>query len=183
MLSLFDSALVIYTKVFSTSYAVYVIGVAKSTASYTLHITALSSSTGQVLNDVNVPSNIADPVSDLVLLSLHVPHEYRPRIAWLEDGQVKSKALTPDLKNAVGKVKNVEFEKLLDVGLGDYGHFVGVKKGEPARVLKMEEDGTSIQLLGEFEKVQVQISFKFMIPSDSYGGFAGVHGGNFGDGI
>ncbi|KAF8325526.1 hypothetical protein F5887DRAFT_1065329 [Amanita rubescens] len=151
-----QGSLVIYTKVFSTSYAVYVIGVAKSTASYTLHITALSSSTGQVLNDVNVPSNIADPASDLILLSLHVPHEYRPRIAWLEDGQVKSKALTPDLKNAVGKVKNVEFEKLLDVGLSSYGHFVGLKKGEPARLLKMEDDGTSIQLLGEFEKLSVE---------------------------
>ncbi len=176
----FTSSLVTYTKVFSTSYAVYVVGVAKSTASYTIHITALSSSTGQVLNDVNVPSNIADPVSDLTLLSLHVPHDYRPRIAWLEDGHVKSKALTPDLKNAVGKVKTVQFEKLLDVGLNDYGHFIGLKKGEPARVLKMEEDGTSIQLLGEFEKVQVQISFDFMTPSDCC---AGVDGGNFGNGI
>lgn len=100
-----------------------------------------------------------NPASDLILLSHHVPHDYSPRIAWLEDGQIKSKALTPDLKNAVGKVKNVEFEKLLDVGLTDYGHFVGLKKGEPARVLKMAEDGTSIDLLGEFEKVPVFVQF------------------------
>ena len=49
-----------------------------------------------------LPSNIANPASDLILLSLHTPHEYRPRIAWFEDGQVKSKALARDLKNAVG---------------------------------------------------------------------------------
>ena len=147
------SSLVTYTKVFSTPYAVYVVGVSKSVASYTLHITALSSSTGQVLDDVNVPSSISNPVSDMIMLSLHVPHQYSPRIAWLGNGKIKSKALTPDLKNPVGNVKNAEFDKLLDIGLSGYGHFVGLKKGEPARVLKMKDDGTSIELWAEFEKV------------------------------
>ena len=146
-------SLVTYPKVFWTSHAVYVIGLSKSLASYTLHITALSSSTGQVLDDVNVPSSIANPVSDMILLSLYVLHQHRPRIAWLENGQIKSKALTPDLKDPVGNVKNAQFDKLLDVGLSHYGHFVGVKKRVPAHVLKMEEDRTSIKLWGEFEKV------------------------------
>jgi hypothetical protein len=48
-------------------------------------------------------------------------------------------------------------------------------------MLKMEEDGTSIQLLGEFENVQIQISINLLIPSDFYEGCAGVE--NFGDGI
>ena len=87
------------------------------------------------------------------MLSIYVPHQYRPRIVWLEKNQIKSKALTPDLKNPVGTVKDAEFDRLLDVGLSAYGHFVGLKKGEPARVLKMAEDGTSIKLWGELEKV------------------------------
>ena len=61
--------------------------------------------------------------------------------AWLEDGQIKSKTLTPDLKNPVGK-----FEKLLDVGLNNYGYMVGLLKGVPARVLKMEEGGIFVKL-------------------------------------
>ncbi|KAF8678535.1 hypothetical protein AX14_004695 [Amanita brunnescens Koide BX004] len=148
-----QGSLVTYTKIFSTSHVAYVIGVSKSLASYTLHITALSSSTGQVLNEVGVPSSIANPLSDTIMLSIYVPHQYRPRIVWLEKNQIKSKALTPDLKNPVGTVKDAEFDKLLDVGLSAYGHFVGLKKGEPARVLKMAEDGTSIKLWGELEKV------------------------------
>ena len=84
---------------------------------------------------------------------LSVAPQYTPRIAWLENGQIKSKALTSDLKNSVSNVKNAKFDKLLDVGLSGYGHFVGLKKGEPARVLKMEEDGTSLRLWGEFAKV------------------------------
>ena len=153
--SLFFSSLVIYTKLISTSYAIYVIGVSKSTASYTLHVTALLSSTGQVLNEVDVPSKIANPITDVVLLSLRVPHQYRPRVVWLEDGQIKSKALTPDLKNPPGDVKNLVFDKILDVGLSGYGYFVALKQGEPARIMKMEEDGTVIRSWGEFDKVHL----------------------------
>ncbi|KIL56043.1 hypothetical protein M378DRAFT_17435 [Amanita muscaria Koide BX008] len=73
-------------------------------------------------------------------MSLHVPHQYRPRIAWLEDGQVK--ALTPD---QVGFVKDL---KDIDVGVSDYGYLVGWKKGAPTHIQKMVEDGMSIKAWG-----------------------------------
>ncbi|KAM6494809.1 Protein of unknown function (DUF1620) domain containing protein [Amanita muscaria] len=148
-----QTSLVIYNKVFSTSYAVYVIGVSKSIASYTVHITSLHSSTGEVLNDVEVPSSVAQPFHEMALMSLHVPHQYRPRIAWLEDGQIKSKALTPDLKNRVGFVKDLKVDRIIDVGVSDHGYLVGWTKGAPTHILKMVEDGTLIKAWGQFETI------------------------------
>ncbi|KAK2462583.1 hypothetical protein APHAL10511_005401 [Amanita phalloides] len=157
-----ESSLVVYTKLFSTSSAVYTIGLAKSFASYTLHVTALDSSTGRVLNDVHIPSNIAAAIPNAcptcahwhgILLSLHVPHEYRPRMAWIEDGRIKSKALTPGLDGPVSTVKNHVFDRIVDVGLSDYGYFVALGKAEPPRVMKMEDDGTRVGPVAEFEKV------------------------------
>ena len=149
------SSLVIYNKILSTPDTVYVIGVSKSFASYTLHLTSLLPSTGEVLSDIEVPSSIAKPPHDVILLAFQAPRGYTARIAWLEDGQIKSKALTPDLKSPVNKVKDLVFDRVVDVGVSNHGAFVGIKKGVPTRILKISEDGTAITSLGELDSVPV----------------------------
>ncbi|KAF8625878.1 hypothetical protein AX15_005151 [Amanita polypyramis BW_CC] len=147
-----QTSLILYTKLFSTPDAIYVIGVSKSITSYILHITTLSS-TGQVLNEVDVPSKIVNPITDVVPLFSHVLHQYKPRIAWLEDGQIKSKALTPDLKHPLEEVKGLAFDRILDVGLGDYGYFVALKRDELAWIMKIEEGGTVVRPWREFDRI------------------------------
>ncbi|PFH46226.1 hypothetical protein AMATHDRAFT_70337 [Amanita thiersii Skay4041] len=150
---------VVYTKLMHTPYATYAIGVTSSFGSYTLHITALSSSTGEVLNEVEVPSSIKAPVNDLILLARQTTERYRPRIVWLErdSGLVKSKALTPDLKNPPASSKGLSCERIMDVGLSSLGYFVAVEKSRHAAwVTKILEDGTQIRGLYEFTKLKAE---------------------------
>ncbi|KAF8636102.1 hypothetical protein AX17_003807 [Amanita inopinata Kibby_2008] len=161
-----ESSSVIYTKLKATSYALYVIGVTKSFSTYTLHITALSSTTGEMLNETEVNSSILQPTLEMVLLSLQVPHSYRPRISWLEKGKFKSKALTPDLKNPI-KVKvtsttNSTYEKILDVGVSDLGYVVATKLDGPATVMMLEQDGAAVMPVWLFEEVDADEALELM---------------------
>ncbi|KAI0686950.1 hypothetical protein BC835DRAFT_1408443 [Cytidiella melzeri] len=146
-----QTSLNIYTTVLPTSSAVYVIGLSKSFASYTLHIMALSPSDGTVLATVDVPSKIGDgPESILFAKRLGRGNEVA-RVAWLEGGKIQSVGLTPELKEKPATVKGAAYEKLIDTGLSEHGMFVAIKDDGAGRVIKLNEDGTGLKVIWEYK--------------------------------
>lgn len=136
----------IYSSVVPTSSAVYLIGLAKSFASYTIHIVALSPTDGTLLADVNVPSNIENGPSSLLFLS----KDEHARVTWLEGGQIKSFKLTPDLKEKPTSIKGAAYHEVINVGLGDHGLFVALKEDGSGRLIKLNDEGTGLKVIWEF---------------------------------
>lgn len=136
-----------YSEVVSTPEAVYLVGLAKSFASYTVHIIALSPSTGELLSSVDVPSSIRDGPSELLVLSNknQIPH-----IAWLQDGRIHSLKLTHQLKEKASVTKGAVYKKLIDVKLCEDGQFVGIKEDGSGRVVKLTDEG-ALKVTWEFE--------------------------------
>ncbi|KAK0476054.1 hypothetical protein IW261DRAFT_1491717 [Armillaria novae-zelandiae] len=130
--------------------AVYAVGVAKSYASYTLHVAALSSESGQLLSSAHVPSSIASPSSDLVLLTSNTVS----RLAWLEQGSVKSVALSTSLKEKPTTIKGANYKRVLDVGLSKQGYMVAVMLDGTGRVFRLGEDGSDLNNIWEFRRIQ-----------------------------
>lgn len=136
---------VIHSKIVATPTTTYVIGLSKSFASYTLHVTSLSTSSGEELASANIPSSITDGPSSLLSLS---PTASAPQIVWLESGSIKSVALTEKLDSKPTAVKGASYEQVLDVGLSEQGYFVALKAGDgTARIVKSangEKEGLKV---------------------------------------
>ncbi|KAJ3575190.1 hypothetical protein NP233_g1262 [Leucocoprinus birnbaumii] len=133
------SSLIIHTKVVLTPSTLYLVGIAKSTESYTLHVTSLVPETGQLITSANVPSSIRDPIVDSYVLSNGISENNR--IVWLEQGSLKHVSLVPKLNAKPVAVKNAEFDLLVDIGLTENGHIIAVKKDGTGRIVKLVEDG------------------------------------------
>lgn len=142
-----QSSLVIYTNVIATPTAIYAVGLAKSYSSYTLHVTALSPESGQLLSSAHVPSSITYPASDLVLLTSNAVS----RLAWLEQGSVKSVALSTSLKEKPTTIKGANYKRVLDVGLSKQGYMVAIMLNGTGRVFRLGEDGSDLNNIWEFE--------------------------------
>ncbi|KIK60871.1 hypothetical protein GYMLUDRAFT_59265 [Collybiopsis luxurians FD-317 M1] len=76
------SSQILYSTVYATGEVVYVVGLASSFATYTLHVISLSATTGQVLASTSIPSCISSGLDDFILLS--------DSIIWLENSAFKS---------------------------------------------------------------------------------------------
>ena len=139
-----------YSIVLPTPSAVYVIGLAKSFASYTLHITALSPSDGSVISSADVPSNIGDGPESVLYVRRIIEGKEVARIAWLEGGRIHSVGLTPELKDKPEIVKGAAYEQLIDAGLGEHGIFVAIKDDGAGRVIKLSEDGSGLKVIWEY---------------------------------
>ncbi|TCD70607.1 hypothetical protein EIP91_002637 [Steccherinum ochraceum] len=140
-------SLYLYSNVISTPEAVYLVGLAKSLASYTLHVATLSPATGELLTTADFPSSITEGPSQLLLLTSKAKDQY---VAWLEDGRIHSLKLTPELKAKATVTKGATYKKLLDIKLCEDGVFVGIKEDGSGRVVKLSEDG-SLKVTWEFE--------------------------------
>ena len=136
----------IYSAVVPTPTAVYLVGLAKSFASYTLHITALSPTDGAVLATADVPSSIDHGPSSFFVISKGDHH----RVVWLEAGQVKSVGLTPELKDKPAHVKGAVYHDIINVGLGDYGMFVALKEDGSGRLMRLNDEGAGLKVVWEF---------------------------------
>lgn len=133
------------------------IGLAKSFASYTIHVTALSTATGELIVSANVPSSITNGLTDFFVLSHLEQRQVQPRVVWLEGGSIRSFPLTPELKEKPMMIKGSEYKKILDVGLYDYGQFVAIKEDGAGRVVRLGEDG--LKAVWEFaESVSTDVS-------------------------
>ncbi|KAI0920704.1 hypothetical protein AcV5_010378 [Taiwanofungus camphoratus] len=136
-----QASLVAYSKVVTSPLATYVIGLAKSFASYTLHITSLSSTTGELIASAHIPSSIHNGLTDFLLLGNTKQPLWNHRVVWLEEGAVKSVALTPELKEKTTAMKGAVFKRIVDVGLRDHGLFVAQKVDNTRHVVRLEENG------------------------------------------
>ncbi|KAJ3553144.1 hypothetical protein NM688_g3770 [Phlebia brevispora] len=152
-----QGSLVIYSSVVPTPSAVYVVGLAKSFASYTLHVTALSPEDGAVLAEADVKSSIigTGPASFLVLNRKGKDEEIKDeddatRVVWLEGGVIRSIALTPELKDKPVPVKGAVYEKIIDAGLCEHGMFVALKEDGSGRVIKLNQEEKGLKVIWEF---------------------------------
>jgi len=148
-LTSFRRSLVIHSKLVVTPETVYAIGVAKSTASYTLHVTTLSTASGETIHSGNIGSSIADPLTQLTILT----HEDlgRPIALWLEQGTLRYVGLTPTLKEKSKPLKGSGYSQLVDVGLGAHGQVVVLRKDSSSTLLKFEGESMTAVARWEFE--------------------------------
>ncbi|THH17682.1 hypothetical protein EW146_g3182 [Bondarzewia mesenterica] len=140
-----QTSLVLYSKVIATHSTIYLIGVAKSFASYTLTVTTISPLTGEVLATADIPSSISDGPFGLISLQ-----DVLPRVVWLEAGSIRSVQLTPELKEKPASVKGAAYDRIIDVGLGGRGHFVALKSDGSGRVLKLDTERGGLKVIWEF---------------------------------
>lgn len=138
--------MVILERLVVTDSTIYAIGLAKSFASYTLHVTTLSAEAGELLTTRNIPSSIQDGSDDF--FALFPPTAEDPCLVWIEKGAVKSVALTPKLANKPQSVKGSKNAKIVDVGLSEYGLFVVKKEDGSASVLRL--DRSTIESIWDF---------------------------------
>lgn len=145
-----DRSLYIYSSVLPTPSAVYLVGLAKSFASYTLHITALSPADGSLLATYDVPSNIQHGPSSIFVLHRLVGDLEHARVLWIESNQINSVKLTPELKEKPTAVKGSAYRELVDLGLNDHGLLVAVKDDGSGLLVKLNDEGTALKIIWEF---------------------------------
>jgi hypothetical protein len=139
-------ASVVYAKLVTTPSTVYVIGLTKTLASKTLHISSLSTSTGELVASKNFPLSVAVGPSDVLSLSSNAA-ALIPRVVWLEAGTIRSIALVPKL---MGKPTSVTgtYARIVDIGLQSKGHFVALTADGTGRILKLDAD--ELKVIWEF---------------------------------
>ncbi|KAJ3478666.1 hypothetical protein NLI96_g9601 [Meripilus lineatus] len=170
-----QTSLVIYSEVFSTPDAVYVVGLAKSLSSYTIHLTSLSPSTGSLIESIDIPSSIENGPSEIFILSpapsKSAPektqadqHQKAPHLVWLSQGLINSVALSPTLSEKPTKIKGSVYKGIVNVGLGEHGHFVGIKEDGSGRVVKLTSKG-ALKVIWEFNDSATSDSYTSSIYS------------------
>jgi hypothetical protein len=133
----------------TTPSTIYAIGLSKSFASYTLHVTSLSSSTGELVASVDFPSSIAE--GSLGMLTLFSDTTtLDPRVVWLEASAIRSVSLVPYLTEKPTSVKG-SYIKIIDIGLQDKGHFIALNTDDTGRVLSLDTSKTGLKVIWEFE--------------------------------
>ncbi|KAF9817392.1 hypothetical protein IEO21_03446 [Rhodonia placenta] len=139
-----QASLVAYSRLIATSSTVYVVGLAKSFTSYTLHVSAVSAKTGEFITSIDVPSSITNGLTDFFVLASNKHPQVKPRVMWLEGGAIKSFPLTPELKETPMMIKGAEYQKIVDVGFSEHGQFVAIKEDGAGRVIRLGEDGVKV---------------------------------------
>jgi hypothetical protein len=128
-----------YSKLVVTPDAIYVIGISKSFASFTLHATSLHPSTGAVLSTRPIPSSIREPLNEFLALpssALNNRKTQQPHIVWLEQNSLKFISLTPKLDNNAKSMKGA-YSKIIDANSGDHGHFVAIETDGTSKVMNV----------------------------------------------
>ncbi|KIY53056.1 DUF1620-domain-containing protein [Fistulina hepatica ATCC 64428] len=143
-----QSSMVVYSKIFATTEAIYAVGLAKSFASPTLYVTALSPSTGDELASVAIPSTLESfflvrgtPISPV-------------SVVWLEKGTVRSFALTPSLEGNPSHYKTQIYSSIQNVGLERHGLLVGVKADGASSLLRMSDTDSMFTSVWDFESTR-----------------------------
>lgn len=135
------SSLVAYSKIVATPTTVYLVGLAKSFASYTIHITALSATTGELLGTGHIPSSVANGMTDFFELRDVQNDQVPTRVVWIEGSSVRYFSLTPELKEKPMGLKGPVFKSIHDVGLLEHGQFVALKEDDTALVIRAVPEG------------------------------------------
>ncbi|KAG5636275.1 hypothetical protein H0H81_008561 [Sphagnurus paluster] len=157
-----QTAMTVHTQLVATHSAIYLIGLSKSIASLTLHVTALSPDTGAVFKSRGIPSSVKNLDAYLVLSSSSAT--VAPHVTWLENGQLKSFILTPTLETKPSAItfksntkSTIPYERILDVGLTRKGYAVAVAGDGSATLVALQD--TQVQGVGAFAP-PVSVSLK-----------------------
>jgi hypothetical protein len=140
-------SLIIHDKLVLTDSKLYAIGFAKSTASYTLHVTVLNPSTAEVLRSYNVPANILNPWRESAVI-VH-PTFAHPVAVWLEGGVLRYVPLGLNPKEKPISAGGSGYVQIKDVGLN--GQMVVIRKNGLGIVMRFEDDRITTKRLWEFE--------------------------------
>jgi hypothetical protein len=143
----FLRASVVYAKLVTTPSTVYVIGLTKSLASKTLHVSSLSTSTGELVTTTNIPLTVAVGLSDVLVVSSDAAIPI-PRVVWLEAGTIRSIELVPNLTNKPTSVTGSTYTGIVDIGLQSKGHFVALTVNGTGRIHKLDVD--KLKVLWDF---------------------------------
>lgn len=175
------SSLVMYTHIYPDIHTstLYVAGFAKSVRSYTLHVTTLDFTTGEVIASVNIPASITNALTDFLLLapsragSSSATNEASdkadvsgPSLVWLSPSTTASDAplsllsapLSPALKGKVLTIPNASYKRIQDVDLADRGLFMAFPDDGSAQVLGYETGGSPVSVMWDFGDVVSRIA-------------------------
>ncbi|KZT08987.1 DUF1620-domain-containing protein [Laetiporus sulphureus 93-53] len=139
-----QSSLVAYSRIVATPSIIYIIGLAKSFASYTIHVTALSSSTGEVIASVPIPSSVHNGLTDFFAISSGT----ESRVIWLEAGVIKSLSFMPELKEKPRDMSRTLYKSIKEIALSAHGLFIAIKETESASIIRLDKKG--LQEIWEF---------------------------------
>ncbi|KAG6896233.1 hypothetical protein C0992_009558, partial [Termitomyces sp. T32_za158] len=135
---------IILTNLVFTSSALFAVAATRSGINLTLHVTVLEPQTGTVLRSREVPSNVKH-LQTYTVLSISTSENIRPHVVWIENGQLKSFKLTPDLDAKPDsivykhKIQPLNaYERILDVGVSLSGSTVVVARDGSATLLSLE---------------------------------------------
>ncbi|KAG1816884.1 DUF1620-domain-containing protein [Suillus subaureus] len=144
------TSLVLYSHIIADPSTMYVVGFAKSFASYTLHVTTLSVTTGKIIASVNIPANIKDERSKFVAVSSQTGPTTTACVNWLEGDVLKAAVLAPDLKGQIMALPGVKYDRISDFGLSTNGQFLAIKEGGAAHVMHFDAQASSLRPIWEF---------------------------------
>jgi len=143
-LTMLCSSTTIFTKIVRSSTALYVIGLTKSFRSYTLTVVSLNPENGEVIETVNVPSDLASLDNYHVLLGVN---RGPTTLVWLEGESVKTVTLTADLSQIkkATSTKYGPYNRVLDLGVEELGYLAVVKKNGEADIYRIDRDGLGMK--------------------------------------
>ena len=136
---IFCRASIVYFKLVTTPSTVYIIGLAKSLASKTLHVSSISTSTGVLVTTTEIPLSVEVEPSDVLVLSSDAATPIS-RLVWLEAGTIRSLELVSNLTAKSTSVSGSAYSRIVDIGLQSKGHFVAQTANGTSRILKLEVD-------------------------------------------
>lgn len=137
---------------------VYVAGVVKSIASYTLHMATVDQSTGVSIASQNVPSSVAEASKDVLLLG-GATQSY-PTVVWVERDCIKARSLLPDLAPSPTTVID-GFTEVVDVQLATPGYFVALRANKTASIFGADATSKGVKHVWEFtDSVGRELPFK-----------------------
>ena len=145
-----SSSSVIYSRIARTPKTVYLVGLTKSISSYTLHVSALSASTGELLSDAHIPSSIHNGLTDFLVLSDTADDESSPFVAWLEKDALKFVRLTEKLDSKPKTLKGSSFKGISNIGLNERGWFVALEQDGTGMVLGTDKDSQGLKQIWKF---------------------------------
>jgi hypothetical protein len=127
----------------------YAVGVSQAAASYVLHVRTFSPDTGDIIKDTNLVSSVIDPLAQLVTLSSSDPE--KPIILWLDKGTLRYFSLTPTLDQKPKLMKGMGLARLVNIGLGDFGHAVITRDDGSSFIIKVDEESGYPKTVWEYK--------------------------------
>lgn len=137
------SSTTFFTKIVRSSTALYVIGMTKSFRSHTLTVVSLNPENGEVIETVNVPSDLTSLDNYRVLLGTS---RGPTTLVWLEGESVKTVTLTADLSQIkkATSTKYGPYDRVLDLGVEELGYLAAIKKNGEADIYRIDRDGLGL---------------------------------------